>query len=150
MTKIDKTRTFRLEEDGTATFIAIRKFENGQGRLVTNTIEEPGLTLEDINKILEEEVPKTLKEFHDKKQDNERDIAAAKKEIKDVVNTREYKMYKKNIEQMKQFGTVYKKEKFLESAAKDMAQADEDILDALNWKENNEAMKKALEELKEN
>ena len=117
MVEIKTIRTSRIE-DGVAIATRIEEFENGVGKKVKRTIEEIGITLDEVREVNDKLIVEELEKVNTERVKLMTEMTEMQEEIKDIVTTREYKKFKIEIESdaAKKYFDALKKEGIIKKA----------------------------------
>lgn len=134
MVDIKTTRDYKVENND---FIAIRTEEyDRDGHKMVQTLEEHNITIEEMNIVLDKEVPTKEKEFIDETRKLNLEIETTQEEIKSVVESDAWKAYKSYLssEEFKKFLEVSGKVKAIELGRKRLDEIKKESLDLDTWK----------------
>lgn len=137
--EVETTRDFKIE-DGKAVAIKIDKYTNGAGKTVVRTLEEKGITVEEmdevLNKLVAEETEKVATEkakITKESEDLQKEIDAVLVSEEDKKSYAEWKEYVKSEKYQKCAGLL-SKERAIQSGASRMLEIERQEKDIEAWK----------------
>lgn len=129
-------RSHRIEGDNVIA-IKVNEWVNGYGKKRVQTIEEHGITKEDVETVLNTEVAKGLKEISEEKAKLEKEVKEFSEEIKDTVETEGYRKFKDKLqsEKYKRYFETLNKERAVNQGKNRLKELEKAEADVLSWEE---------------